>query len=83
MTRKLFLALAAAFAIGAVAAPAHAQPRRDERRDVHRDYHHDWRDHRVYAAPPVVYGTPYYAPPPVVYGPGIAINTPGISVNIR
>ena len=81
MTRTLFLALAAAFAIGAIA--AQAQPRRDERRDFHRDYHHDWHGHPVYGAPPVVYGSPYYAPPPVVYGPGIAINTPGISVNIR
>jgi hypothetical protein len=42
-----------------------------------------------YAAPPVVYGSPYdypapgYYPPPVVYGPGIGIVVPGIDVHIR
>ena len=40
-----------------------------------------------YAAPPVVYGSPYYgapyyAPPPVVYGPGIGIALPGVNINI-
>jgi hypothetical protein len=83
MARTFFLILSAVFAIGALAVPAQAQPRRvEEHRDVRRDWHHDDRGRPVYVAPPVVYGTPYYNPPPVVYGPGIAINTPGITINI-
>ena len=36
-----------------------------------------------YPPPPVVYGSPYYPPPPVVYNPGIGINLPGVSINVR
>ena len=67
------------------------------------DEHHDRGEHRgwdhrgsrsgwtggYYAAPPVVYGSPYgyrygYGyPPPVVYGPSVGISVPGLSIGIR
>jgi hypothetical protein len=53
------------------------------RGDEHRGGYGHWNG-GYYRAPPVVYGGPgYYAPPPVVYGPGIGINVPGVSLNIR
>jgi hypothetical protein len=79
------LAIAALLVLGTFATSASAEERRDERRG---EEHHRDRDHRTwgggtYAAPPVVYGSPYYAPPPVVYGPGIGIALPGVSIGIR
>lgn len=38
----------------------------------------DWGGRGHYAAPPVVYGSPYYAPPPVVFGAPF-----GLNINIR
>jgi len=68
--------LTATLALAALPAPASAENRRDDH--GRRDWHHrgGWGG-GYYAAPPVVYGTPYYAPP-VVYGPGF-----GINLNIR
>ena len=78
------LAIAALLAVGTFAASANA-----EGWEHHGNRHH-WNN-GYYAAPPVVYGSPYgysyygqpYYPPPVVYAPGIGIGLPGINVNIR
>jgi hypothetical protein len=67
--------LSATFAVAAFPGSASAEGRRDEHRGG-RDWHHGG-GRGYYAAPPVVYGSPYYAPP-VVYGPGF-----GINLNIR
>ncbi len=77
------LATVTTLGILAAAAPALAQPRRDDRgfhddRGDHRHYR-DWHRHwgyggGYYPPPPVVYSPPYYAPPPVVYGPGLGVN---------
>jgi hypothetical protein len=74
-------ALSALLALGSFAAPASAQ--------YYRGYH-NWNG-GYYAAPPVVYGSPYdggyygspYYAPPAVYGPGIGISLPGINIGIR
>jgi len=84
--RRLSVKLAAAFAVAALlGVGVGVAPARAEWHD-HRD--RGWHDHHwdggYYRAPPVVYGGPgYYAPPPVVYGPGVGINLPGVSLNIR
>jgi hypothetical protein len=69
--------LAATISFSAVTAIARDDDRRDWRHDRDRDVHRDWHG-GYYAAPPVVYGTPYYYPPPVVVSPGL-----GLSINIR
>lgn len=81
---------------GAVVAVAHADDHRgndrrpeDRRADdgrgfgYHPGYHGGPGYGGYYAPPPVAYGGPYYPPPPVVYGPGIGINLPGVSINLR
>jgi hypothetical protein len=79
------IAISAALAFGAFAAPASADWNHD-----HGGYHRDWNG-GYYGAPPVVYGSPYgasyygqpYYAPPVVYGPGIGVSLPGINIGIR
>jgi hypothetical protein len=72
------LACAALLVLGTVVTSAQAEDRHDRRGgERHSYYGHS------YAAPPVVYGSPYYAAPPVVYGPGIGIDLPGIAIGIH
>ncbi len=87
LTAKLAagFAIAATFALGTVATPAHA-----EWNGYHRDYGRNGTN-GYYRAPPVIYGSQYrssyygrpYYYPPVVYGPGIGISLPGINIGIR
>ena len=82
MTKRIALvAVLAAVAVAGLAAPASA--RWYGNGGWHRDNrawdHHYYGYH--YAAPPVVYGTPYnygYVAPPVVYG-----GEPGINFNVH
>jgi hypothetical protein len=79
------LAISAILALGTFAGTANARDR-----DGDGGYRHNWNG-GYYAAPPVVYGSPYgetyygspYYSPPVVYGPSIGIGLPGISIGIR
>ena len=79
------IAISAMLALGTFAAPASADWNGD-----YRGGYHNWNG-GYYAAPPVVYGSPYgngyygspYYAPPVVYGPGIGINLGGIGIGIR
>jgi len=90
--RRLSAKLAAGFAISAMLAlGASATPANAEWDGHHRGYN-QYYDGGYYAAPPVVYGSPYGGayygspynyPPPVVYGPGIGINLGGIGIGIR
>ena len=82
------VAISAVLALGAFAAPANAEW---DGRHYERGYNHYYNG-GYYAAPPVVYGSPYggayygspyYYPPPVVYAPGIGINLGGIGIGIR
>ena len=80
------IAITAMLVLGAFSAPANAEW--DGR---HHDRDNHYYNGGYYAAPPVVYGSPYggayygspYYPPPVVYGPGIGINLGGIGIGIR
>jgi hypothetical protein len=84
-------AFAAFLVLGSFVASASAQAHRDDRHGGdHRDNRQGWHGNGgYYAAPPVVYGSPYYAPPPqyysppVVYSPGVAVVVPGIGINIQ
>jgi hypothetical protein len=78
------VAISALVALGTFAGSAHAEWRGDHRG-------HNWGG-GYYAAPPVVYGSPYgssyygapgYYAPPVVYGPGVGVSLPGINIGIR
>ncbi len=78
------LALSVCFVLGTFVASARA----DDHGEHHgwNGEHHGWHgpdDRRFYPPPPVVYQPPYYYPPPVVYGPGVGIQLPGFSLNIR
>jgi hypothetical protein len=79
------LALSACLVLGAVATPASAEIRRETGHGGHDHGNRGYGDRGggYYAAPPVVYGSPYAYAPPVVYGPGIGINAPGISIDIN
>jgi hypothetical protein len=83
--RAALLCLSVALGFGTLATAARADDRhRDDRHDDRRDDHRDVRGGPgYYAPPPVVYGGPGYPPPPVVYGPGVGINLPGVSINLR
>jgi len=80
------LALSAMLSLGTFAVPAYADGDGDGDNN-HREHRHNWNG-GYYAAPPVVYGSPYgqsyygdpyyYYPPPVVYGPSV-----GFSIRIR
>src|SRR5580704_7184385 len=74
------LALSAMLSLGAFAIPAYADGDGDNN---HREHRHNWNG-GYYAAPPVVYGSPYgqsyygdpypYYPPPVIYGPSVGFS---------
>ncbi len=82
--RVLFLAFSALFLLGMLAAVAHADERRgDDRRGGDHRFDRGGPGWNHYPPPPVAYGGPYYPPPPVVYGPGVGINLPGVSINLR
>ena len=80
-------AISAVLTLGAFAVPANAE---SYGRHHDRDYNHYYNG-GYYAAPPVVYGSPYggtyygspYYPPPVVYAPGIGLNVGGVGIGIR
>jgi hypothetical protein len=84
--------LAAAIAISTVlAVTVFVTPASADWDGHHRSYNHYYNG-GYYAAPPVVYGSPYgqayygspyYYPPPVVYGPSVGINLGGIGIGIR
>ncbi len=94
------LAISAFLVLGTVVASAStaAQERRHTGYSSYRGHGGVYRGGRgYYAAPPVVYGSPYYGtpyygspyygapyyyPPPVVYGPAIGIGLPGIGISI-
>jgi len=82
------LAISAFLVLGTFVTSASAQERRGGDRGGDRGYG-GWSG-GYYAAPPVVYGSPYYYPPapyyyppPVVYGPSVGIALPGINIGIH